>query len=85
MKPTQLQNLYDATSHTSATPRPIYQEIVEQDEVNRVNLTLSATDLKVIYNILVDTPFESAHQIAEKTLNSLKEHSFDRESEGLPF
>jgi hypothetical protein len=75
----------DETFLNTSRPKTIYQEIVEQDEENIVNLTLSAMQLKVIYNILMDTPFESAHQIAQETLKVLKDNEFDKESEGLPF
>jgi len=81
----QQEMLLDATSYTPVTPRPIYQEIVEQDEENMVDLTLSATDLKVIHNILVDTPFDTAKKIAQDIVLTLKDYSFDKESEGLPF
>ena len=81
----QQEMLLDATSYSPVTPRPIYQEIVEQDEENRVDLTLSATDLKVIHNILVDTPFDTAKKIAQDIVLTLKDDSFDKESEGLPF
>lgn len=75
----------DETFLSTNRPKTIYQEIVEQDEDNIVNLTLSASQLKVIHNILMDTPFESAHQIAQETLKVLKDNGFDKESEGLPF
>lgn len=81
----QEEMLLEATSYTPATPKPIYQEIVEQDEENLVDLTLSATQLKVIHNILVDTPFETAKEIAKDIVQALKDNSFDKESEGLPF
>jgi hypothetical protein len=77
--------LFDEAFLNTSRPKTIYQEIVEQDEENSVNLTLSAMQLKVIYNILMDTPFDSAHNIAGETLKVLKENNFDRESEGLPF
>jgi hypothetical protein len=77
--------LLDETFLNTNRPKTIYQEIVEQDEENSVNLTLSAMQLKVIYNILIDTPFDSAHTIAGETLKVLKENNFDRQSQGLPF
>lgn len=77
--------LLAATSHIPLIPRPIYQEIVQQDEDNRVDLTLSAADLKVIHNILVDRGFETANEIAQDIVLVLKANSLYNECEDLPF
>jgi len=81
----QEEMVIEATSYIATTPRRIYQEIVPEDEENSVDLTLSATNLKVIYNILIDTPFETAQKIAQDIVQTLKDYSFDKESQGLPF
>lgn len=82
----QAEILLDATSYIELTPRPNYQEIVQQDEDNRVDLTLSAADLKVIHNILVERGFETANEIAQDIVSALKDNSFDNQLKGgLPF
>lgn len=64
-----------------------YQHVIPTDRETTVEVTIKVSDLKYVYNLLIETPVEMVgyHSVAEDLLQVLKDNQFEQESNPLPF
>ena len=64
-----------------------YQQVTQDDKNHSVEVTFTVSELKYLYNLLVDVPSEMIgyKETAMVILQALKDQQFDKEFENLPF
>jgi hypothetical protein len=64
-----------------------YQQVTQDDKNHSVEVTFTVSELKYLYNLLVDVQPEMIgyKETAMVILQALKDQQFDKEFENLPF